>query len=183
MPVNRIYHSWVKRIKQLRPQERVTRVKTMAWLISGIYASQSVHLSKIGNKMSGQAKLSSHIKRLSRFLKNGNIRVRDWYEPIATMLIERLVACDAQIRLVVDGSKVGFGHQLLMVAICYRRRAIPLAWTWIKGAKGHSAAAKQVALLKSFITGQCQYEQYLTLVNAQPRSAKLQLLYLSPKTN
>ena len=148
MSVNRIYHSWVKQIKQLRPKERISRVKTMAWLISGIYASQSVHLSKISNKMSGSAKLSSHIKRLSRFLKNGKVQVRDWYEPIAEMLIERLVASEAQIRLVVDGSKVGFGHQLLMVAICYRRRSIPLAWTWIKGAKGHSSAAKQVALLK-----------------------------------
>ena len=39
----------------------------------------------------------------------------------------------AKIRLIVDGSKVGFGHQLLLLAIAYRRRAIPLAWTWVKG--------------------------------------------------
>jgi hypothetical protein len=119
----------------------------MACLISGIYESQSVHLSKIGNKMSGAAKLSSHIKRLSRFLKNKAIRVRDWYKPIAETVIERVVSSGTEIRLVVDGSKVGFGHQLLMVAICYRRRAIPVAWTWIKGAKGHSSGVKQVALL------------------------------------
>jgi hypothetical protein len=45
MSVNRIYHTWVERIKQLRPKERVSRVKNMAWLITGIYESQSVHLS------------------------------------------------------------------------------------------------------------------------------------------
>jgi hypothetical protein len=34
-----------------------------------------------------------------------------------------------------------------MVALCYRRRAIPLAWTWVKGRRGHSSAYKQRALL------------------------------------
>ena len=52
------------------------------------------------------------------------------------------------VRLILDGSKVGSGHQLLLVALAYRRRAIPLAWTWVKGSKGHSSVPKQVALLQ-----------------------------------
>ncbi len=147
MSVNRIYHTWKERIKQLRPKERISRVKNMAWLITGIYGSQSVHLSKIGNKIQGRASLSSHIQRLSRFLKNKAVRVREWYQPIAQNLIARVVAAGQEVRLVVDGSKIGFGHQLLMVAICYRRRTLPLAWTWVKGKRGHSSAAKQLALL------------------------------------
>lgn len=147
MSVNRIYHTWVERIKQLRPKERISRVRNMAWLITGIYQSQSVHLSKIGNKMQGRACLSSHIQRLSRFLDNKAVRVREWYQPIAENLIMRVVEAGQEVRLVVDGSKVGFGHQLLMIAICYRRRTIPLAWTWVKGQRGHSSARKQVALL------------------------------------
>lgn len=47
----------------------------------------------------------------------------------------------------VDGTKVGFSHQLLMVAICYRRRTIPLAWTWVRAKRGHSSSRKQIALL------------------------------------
>ena len=35
----------------------------------------------------------------------------------------------------------------LLVAIAYRRRAIPLAWTWVKGSRGHSTSHKQMALL------------------------------------
>lgn len=152
MSVNRIYHTWVERIKQLRPQERISRVRNMAWLITGIYGSQSVHLSKIGNKIQGRASLSSHIQRLSRFLDNKAVRVREWYEPVAQQLITRVVASGQEVRLVVDGSKVGFGHQLLMVALCYRRRTIPLAWTWVKGHRGHSSAYKQLALL-SYVHG------------------------------
>ena len=52
------------------------------------------------------------------------------------------------VRLLVDGTKVGNGHQLLMVALAYRRRALPIAWTWVKSTRGHSSARKQCALLR-----------------------------------
>ncbi len=31
--------------------------------------------------------------------------------------------------LVVDGTKVGFGHQLRIVSLMYGKRAIPIVWT------------------------------------------------------
>ena len=34
-----------------------------------------------------------------------------------------------EIRLVFDGTKIGFGHQLLIVCLAYRKRTIPIAWT------------------------------------------------------
>jgi hypothetical protein len=52
-----------------------------------------------------------------------------------------------QIRLIVDGTKVGFGHQLLIVSLAYRKRAIPIAWTWVKHTRGHSTPEAQLALL------------------------------------
>ena len=80
-------------------------------------------------------------------MDNSAVRVREWYEPTARSLLENLVEQDLEVRLLLDGSKVGFGHQLLMAAIAYRRRAISLTWTWVKGARGHSTAYKQRALL------------------------------------
>jgi hypothetical protein len=50
--------------------------------------------------------------------------------------------------LIVDGTKIGFGHQLLMVSLAYRRRAIPIAWSWVRHVRGHSSAIKQICLLK-----------------------------------
>ena len=148
MSVNYLYHTWFHRIKQLRPKERVTRVRNLAWLLVGIYQSRSVHLSKIALKIQGKAKTLSITKRLSRFLSNPKVQVRAWYRPIAERLLQAMGETVGEIRLIVDGSKVGFGHQLLMVAVAYRRRAIPIAWTWVKGSKGHSTGDKQIALLK-----------------------------------
>jgi len=52
-----------------------------------------------------------------------------------------------QIQLILDGTKVGFGHQLLMVGLAYRKRAIPIAWTWVQHSRGHSSARLILALL------------------------------------
>lgn len=147
MSINQVYNTWLKRIRQLRPNGRVTRLRNFARMAAGVFRSRSVHLRRIAEKMSGAAKTNSKIRQLSRFLDNAAFRVREWYEPIARSLLENLVEQGLEIRLLVDGTKVGFGHQLLMVAIAYRRRAIPLAWTWVKGARGHSTAYKQRALL------------------------------------
>jgi hypothetical protein len=52
-----------------------------------------------------------------------------------------------EIRLIVDGTKIGSRHQLLIVCLTYRKRAIPIAWTWVPHVRGHSSARKQLALL------------------------------------
>jgi hypothetical protein len=140
-----LYHNWIQKINQIRPQERITRVRNFTWLLVGLYQSRSVHLSKIAEKIPSAACLPSLTRRIRRFLNNPAIRVREWYEPIVKNILQRLA--DGEIRLIVDGSKVGFGHQLLLVAVAYRRRAIPLAWTWVKSSRGHSSTFKQRALL------------------------------------
>ena len=53
-----------------------------------------------------------------------------------------------QIRLTVDGTNIGFGYQPLMVSLAYRKRAIPIAWTWVRHVKGHSNDVRQLLLLK-----------------------------------
>jgi hypothetical protein len=130
---------------QLRPGERTTRVRNWSLLLVGLCLSRSVHLSKIANKIPTKATLPSVTRRISRLLDNAAIRVRSWYEPLARSVLAG--GAQGEIRLIVDGSKVGFNHRLLMVGLAYRRRAIPLAWSWVRCEKGHSSAYKQRALL------------------------------------
>ena len=105
MPTNQLYHTWFERIKQLRPHERLTRLRTFAWLIVGIYQSRSVHLTKIADKIPGPAKLLSIARRLGRFLANPAVRVREWYEPIARTPLQSMAATVGEIRLIADGTK------------------------------------------------------------------------------
>jgi len=146
MPANRFYHTWVDQIRQLCPQARNTLVHNFTWLLIGIYLSRTVHLSAVANKIPGRAKLNSTIQRLRRLLQDGSICVRKWYGPIGEVLLKSQ-AQHGRIRLIVDGSKVSFHHRLLMVSVAYRRRAIPIVWTWVHSGRGHSSAVKQLALL------------------------------------
>lgn len=134
----------------------------------GIFESHSVYLSRVAGKIPGSAKLPSSTKRLSRFLENPAIRVCEWYQPIARQWLDAQAECLGEIRLIVDGAQVGFSHQLLLVSLAYRRRAIPIAWTWVKHVKGHSSAFKQLALLEYvrsllpagkavFVVGDCEF--------------------------
>lgn len=167
MPANALYHTWSDRIRQLCPQGRKTLIHNFTWLLIGIYYSSKVHLSLIANKMPGSAKLPSKVQRLRRLLQHRHIHVRTWYEPIAKTLLKSQ-AQHGPICLIVDGSKVSFHYQLLIVGIAYRRRAIPIAWTWVKGKRGHSSSTKQVALLryvrtlmpkdaKVWVVGDCEF--------------------------
>ena len=94
------------------------------------------------------ARRESNVVRLSRFLGNEGIAADDWYAPQARALLERLVKAGAEVRLIIDGSKVGFGYQLLMIGVAYRRRAIPLVWSWVKHKRGNSSVAVQTTLLE-----------------------------------
>jgi len=168
MPINRLYDTWKRRIMELRPEQRITQIRSFVWLIVGIYQSRSVNLSRIAGKVPGPAKLLSTTRRLSRLLANPAIRVREWYEPIAREWLERQWHNAGEIHLIVDGTKIGFGHQLLIVCLAYRKRAIPIAWTWVRHIRGHSSASKQLALLgyvrrlvpkaaTVFLVGDCEF--------------------------
>ena len=168
MPTNTLYHTWFQRIQELRPGQRITQVRNFVWLMIGIYQSRSVCLSRIAGKIPGSAKLVSITRRLERLVDNPAIRVREWYQPIARQWLEAQFQHLGEIRLIVDGTKIGCGHQLLIVCLAYRKRAIPIAWTWVKHARGHSSALKQVALLAYvhslippgsavFLVGDCEF--------------------------
>jgi hypothetical protein len=174
MPINHLYDTWMHQICELQPKARITRIRNFVWLMVGIYESRSVHLSKIAGKIPGRANQVSLTRRLSRFLDNPAIRVREWYLPIARQWLEAQWQFLGEIRLIVDGTKVGYGHQLLMVSLAYRKRSIPIAWTWVKQVRGHSDATMQLALLNYirrllpvgavvFLVGDCEIGSVQTL--------------------
>ena len=147
MPINETYRTWKARICELRPKQRITQIQNFVWLVVGIYHSHSVNLSRIAGKVIGEAKNVSTVRRLSRFLANKTIDVRSWYKPVAKMWLATQFERACEVRLIVDCTKIGFAHQLLLVSLAYRRRAVPIAWSWVKYVRGHSTGQQQVRLL------------------------------------
>jgi hypothetical protein len=171
-----LYDTWRKQLHQLTPDECESRLTNMLWLVIGLYLARSVHLTLIARKLPIRAQKLSLDKRLRRFLANGAVRVREWYDPMATWLIQAASSA-GQVHLIIDGSKVSAGHQLLMVGVAYRGRALPLAWTWVKCAKGHSTTAKQIRLL-SYVQGVIPLGVQVSLVGDSEFGRPLLLEYL-----
>lgn len=141
-----LYHKWKQKLGHICVGEHKARVRTFAWMLVGMMLSRSVHLSHIARKIPSVSQQTSIVKRLSRLMQNGALRVREWYSPVACEMLCDVVASGQTVRLIIDGTKVGGGHRLLMVALAYRRRSLPIAWTWVKGTRGHSLATTQCAL-------------------------------------
>ena len=148
MPINETYRTWIQRICELRPKQRKTQVQNFVWLLAGMFHSRSVSLSKIASKVISRAKNVSTVRRLSRFLASSAVDVRSWYRSTAKAWMLFQFQQVGEIRLIVDGTKVGFGHQLLMVSLAYHHRSVPIAWSWVHHVRGHSTAIKQICLLK-----------------------------------
>lgn len=147
MSITQLHDSWNERVEQFWSEHRVTQRRMMLWMLIGLFQSGSIRLSKIAEEIPSQAKLTSITRRIERFLDNKGICVREWYRPMIVPIVTHIARTTGEMRLIVDGTKVGNRHQLLMVGIAYRKRAIPLAWTWVRCRKGHSTTGKQRALL------------------------------------
>ncbi len=145
MDTFKLYDTWHRFLKQWIPDPCPSRLTNLTLLIVGLYHARHVHASRIVAKWPVRAKVPSLTRRLSRFLDNPAVAVRAWYEPLACQLL--WMCAGGEVRLILDASRVGFGHQLLIVALAYHRRALPLVWSWKKGKRGHSSGEKQLELL------------------------------------
>jgi len=139
----------LQQLRQLHPSERSTRLRGLAWLMAGIRRAKAVHLAQVALTIPGQATERSIGRRLERRLDNPALRVRPSYAPLARAWLRAQARSTGAVHLRIDATTVSFSHRLVMVALAFRRRAIPIAWTWQPGAKGHCSARVQLALLAS----------------------------------
>lgn len=130
------------------PDERITRLRNLALLASGLFLAESAHLGKIVRTWPLAGRLVSLTNRLRRFLKNGSVGPGRLYRPLARKLLSGFEEPWQTVRLILDTTKVGAGHRALTVSLAYRKRALPLAWSVHSGRKGHTGAGKQIALLR-----------------------------------
>lgn len=146
MTTFKLYGIWKRLLAQWLTDGCQTRRTNLTWLIVGLYLSQKVQMNAIVKRWPIAVKTTSLTRRLSRFLDNRTIRPAVWFRPVARQLLAR--AAQQQLTLIVDASKVSAGHQLVIVVLAYKKRALPLAWTWVNYAKGAVPTTTQQALFK-----------------------------------
>jgi hypothetical protein len=146
----RIYRTILSSLRQLYPKGAkgnvIRQLVTLAAMITGIVQSKSCQLPAIARKVPVQAKADSRIKQYSRWIQNERIDYRSYYLPFVQELLDYL-ATNTELVFVIDGSEVGHQCITLMVSLIYRKRALPITWLVVKGAKGHLPEKTHLALL------------------------------------
>ncbi len=141
-----VYTTIFTRMRQLLPKQRITQVRNLALLMTGLVLARSVHLDHISNKLPLKAKIPSLSNRLRRFLSNTRFCIKTCYAPVAQALLARF----AQVELVfiLDTTQLGRHHRLLTVSLAYRGRAFPLWFSVHRGKKGHVKVSHAIRLLE-----------------------------------
>lgn len=141
------YGKWRSHLMQLIPDSCASRLTNMTLLMVSIWEARSVYLSVIARKVPVRAKKLSIAKRFKRFLDNDAVDVEAWYHPWASWLIQS-ASVSGKVHLVIDTTKVSAYCRLIMIAVAYRRRTLPIIWDWVSYPRGHCTGERQVHLLK-----------------------------------
>ncbi len=147
---HRLYRSIHQALRQVVPVDANSHAEkhlnTLTALICGLVSSRHSHLSKIARRSpSWGAKVESRIKRFKRWIMNDDVTYETYFLPFAQALLESLA--HQPLVLIMDGSTVGRNCLALMVSGVYKGRALPLAWTVVRGKKGHLPQATHCALV------------------------------------
>jgi len=132
-----------KHLPTVLPEHRLT----LAMLVTGLLRSRDGRLTKIAEKVVYPHKKPSLVSRFERFVKSSWVTVTTLYAPLAAEILQA-VATDEPIVLIIDSTKLGGCCLCLMVSVYYKKRALPIAWSCLKGKKGHSSQLVQLELLQ-----------------------------------
>jgi len=125
------------------------RVRLLARFLSALIVCRSVCLYRLANVLPGEAKASSHYRRLQRFLADFSLDLAAW-----AGLIVRIVGQQPPFVLAMDRTNWQLGRtelNLLVLALVYKGVAFPLFWKAL-GKAGNSSLAERQELLERYVT-------------------------------
>lgn len=110
-------------------------MNTLTAMITGIIIGKETQLPQIAANVPEMIKLPSTEKRFKRLIINDNVTEQTYFLPFVQSVLINLGL--EEMVLAIDGSLVGRGCICLMISLIYKRRALPLAFSVVKGKKGH----------------------------------------------
>ena len=120
-------------------------MNTLTAMITGIIIGKETQLPQIATNVPEYIKLTSSEKRFKRLIINEKVTEQTYFLPFIQSLLIK-VGLEKMV-LAIDGSLVGRGCICLMISLIYKRRALPLAFTVVKGKKGHLPEDMHVELV------------------------------------
>lgn len=139
-----LYRKLTTELHRRLPGTSKPQVRNLALLSQGLVFSPDCHLSNLALELPVAGQRSNLVQRLERFLDNRHLRWQRQYRPLVQQLLKSWP--DREINLVLDRTDLGQEQSILLIALAFKHRAIPLIWRVLPF--GSSSAEVQVKLLK-----------------------------------
>ena len=146
---SKVYFKVYGTLKKLMNHVEQNHVLILAMMITGILMGKKAQLSEMSLHVPHRAKPDSITKRFRRFVKNDSVDVDHYFLPFAREILSKLSS--EPLYLALDASQVGRGCMVLMVAVIYKKRAIPLVWLVYSGVKGHTTGDRHIEVLEKLL--------------------------------
>jgi hypothetical protein len=136
-------------LKQRLPHQRKTQRGKLALLVATMLDVRSANLMDLAAGLPLEAdRTDMRYQWITRLLGNPLVLSDEIMEPFAREVLEQAVGENKPVVLIIDQSKLSDRHQVLMLAVRYGERALPLAWR-VEATEGAIGLATQKALLEA----------------------------------
>ena len=139
-----LYRNLTNELRQRLPAASKPQVRNLALLTQALVFSENCHLPNLALQLPIGGRRDSLIQRLVRFLDNCRVGWRVHYLPLVADLLAHWP--DQEINLVMDRTDIEREKSILLLAIAFKCRALPLIWRVLPF--GGTGEACQLALLK-----------------------------------
>lgn len=143
-PQDKVFANLIAQLQRDLPLEPLTRLVNLAAVALGILRSKSLQVGQIITALPLAGTRDSLKKRVQRFLKNEDVSIDIYYQPLAQRILRRLVVGGARVHLTLDRTEWG-AFNILYVCVGWRGRALPLLWCML--GPGASSFVEQKELL------------------------------------
>ncbi len=140
-----------KEFHRLHPKQRKTQRTNLSLLIATMLDVRSANLMDLAAGLPRDAeRIDMRYQWISRVLMNPLIEPDVVMAPFAREVLCRLAGEDQPLVLILDQSKLNDRHQVLMLAVRYGDRALPLLWR-VEATEGAIGFTVQKALLDAAV--------------------------------
>src|SRR3954464_2603558 len=147
--IKKIAESVGSELKHRLPKQRKTQRTKLALLVSTMLEVRSANLMDLAAGLPRDAdRTDMRYQWIIRLLGNPLVISDAVMEPFAREVLERAAADGEPLSLILDQSKMSDRHQVLMLAVRWGERALPLAWR-VEETEGAIGFDTQRALLEA----------------------------------
>src|SRR4029450_2125650 len=132
-------------LEQLLPEQRKTQRGKLSLLVATMLDARSANLMDLALPLEAD-RTDMRYQWIARFLANPLVDTDGVMAPFARQVLERLIGGGEPLALILDQSTISDRHQVLMLAVRFGDRALPLAWR-VEATEGAIGFEIQKALL------------------------------------